>query len=288
MCFDLGGILSSGCSSNTTNTIRTEQTIEQITKVFQRHSNTSVNSTQLIQDMSVNISGTINCPQGTAIEIGQSMTGDFQFIDTIDDVTKDELKELLTTKLTEATKMTVDQYQGFLSQKFNGDVTNNITNILKNVVDNEVTVEKLNTIKRNLVAEQHMTVNINAVINSCLKLSQDMLLKIMARSVITNISEVAIQNSTISEFMNTMDTHVSQRSEGLGNVIQNVVKSVTDFLKSAAFMWMMIIIVVVVAGAWIVKTFLSGGGDPEQLAALGGKVMAAAKGSKSAGVSNEV
>lgn len=271
MCFDLGGFLSSGCSSNTTNNIRVEQTNEQITKLLQRHSNQVINSQQLIQDMSVSIRGTIECPPGTSLDFSQTISGDFQFITTIDDVTIDELKELLNTKIKESAKQTVDQYQGFLSQKFNGDITNNITNILKNVVDTEITIEKLNQIKNSLVSEQHMKVDIDAVLKTCPKFSQDMLLKIMARNIITNISQVAMQNQLVSDFMSEMDNHVTQRSEGLGNVIQNVVNSVMDFFKGLGWMGTLIVLAVIIGGVMVIKAFFGAGGstDPEELASAG-------------------
>lgn len=239
MCFNLGGILSSGCSTDNTVKSRVESLNQNITNILSRNVSTVGVEITNLADLKITIDpgAIVECD---SFNVNQSISSDTNVVmdvtsEQVDDIislVQSDIESSMTTRSTSENEM--------LSQALN---TNNVTDmvtILTNIATKNITRENINSLCVSVFNKLTMIINIGGhIVGTSCTFDQNILVKMVASQIIKNAQKTSLSDTTLMHLYTIISTDNTASSKGLNSIIDSIMSFFKQF-------WLYILVAVVV------------------------------------------
>lgn len=236
-----------GAESKITSKVMNKLFNKNITNILNKSTNIQTNSVEANQSAKiVGLAGsTIICTSGTGIY--QTQKGTVNFVSEVDDTTVSEIKNAmesdLDTKL-EQFQSTSAEMGSTLGSYINQENETSIKNEITNIIESNVTTEKVNEILNQVQFNQDGSIEIAGYYEGPCTIDQTQTINFQAANIISNLAKAISDNETISSAITDVKQSQELELTGLATLVTSIGEAIADVATAA----MGPLIIIAVAG----------------------------------------
>lgn len=225
-----------GSKSKQTTKIINDTLNQVVTNVLTSTSNVVTNNVSAGQSVGFIIkNSTVTCDPPTASLVSQRMTSDFKMVTQIGEETTSAIKNVLNS----AADTTSDTFQKVLSSAGSlsyADSKNKteLSNIVKNIIETNVTTETLNQIINNFSYNQDANITIeDSTFTGPCEVSQDMVVQLQTSAILNKVASLIEDNTQVADIVTKAETTQDITQNGVPEVIDAMGSAVAGALTAA-------------------------------------------------------
>lgn len=201
---------------------------ESVTNILNK-SATTVNTTATnIQGASFKVGkdGDVTCTDtGGGGLINQKLVGTFKFVTEVTDSSAQELKNEFQSSMNSSSEQfqkIMTELGGILGTSIDTDSQTLISNEIQNVIETNVTNEKLTEIMNTLKITQSGDVEFNGKYTGPCAINQDLLVEMQAGTIVSNLAETVASNAVVNDIVTKTVQKQEVELKGLSNIIESI------------------------------------------------------------------
>jgi len=217
-----------GNTSSTQNYVRNETNLS-LAQRFVTNNLIQANSQSTnVQVIKIKIDTAIGCP----INSSQTINSTQKLVTTLNNNSNVQFSSELTNSLQSTVTANASMVNGFAAATGgnSADVTNNVQNIIKEVVDQQLTNNNIMKTVQNSYNSQSQEVTMILCQNSPIIMDQNIISNVISENILTNVTQALMQNATISSLISYADQHASVHNQGLNDVIDSIGKALSSII----------------------------------------------------------
>jgi hypothetical protein len=195
-----------------------------VTNIITDNTTNAKNILTLDNTVTIQNSGTYNCPQGGTIT--QKNAGTMKVVTKVSNQATDNLKSFLTTSITTKAGISNKLIQGFLSgigQVNNNNLDMSIRSQIKNIIEKNITTNNLNNILNQLSALNKSTIqNTGYIAGVGCDILQENTASLQAENIISSLYNSIISDSTLNQITTDATVSNSVTQKGLDDLISSL------------------------------------------------------------------
>jgi hypothetical protein len=275
MCFDLGGILSSGCSSDTSVTKKTTVLTQNILDILKQNTTTMGTEVSNVQDLKITIKPTAVVKCGS-FNVNQLINSNTEVVQSVTSTQVDDISSLISTDIENSLSSKTENEMEMLGKALNTNSKTEMITTLTNISKKSLTQQNINSMCTSVFNKQNMEIIIDGTLESTdCNFNQEILVSLVAKQIVSTAQSTSLTDAMMLKLKELLEAETKNTSKGLNSIID----SIMSFLKQ---FWMYILIGVVVAilvFAYITST-PAGQKSLERMSEAGAKAIEAQAGSK--------
>lgn len=197
---------------------------QNVTNILNKQKSRVSNTIQNVQDIKIVIEGEV-CGN---IILTQKMVAEMDFVDQVNSQTALSIKSQMQNDITNTTGQTfqkISEMLGNIMGRTNTDITAKIATRVEQIVEKNITMDKLNEILKDIVNTQTATITIKKDVgckegsSSDIIVDQDMLVKIASKSIIDDVVNLATDDQVINSVVNSANQTAIIQEKGLNDIM---------------------------------------------------------------------